>query len=135
MSAEVTDHDQAQKQAKEQPSEVATEKEDSSSKVAENGEEVKSKSSEKEEEAVTSSTSADQDASESTTCSPLEEKIIRQVEVGCYTKFRSEMEQNVGYAILLQFYFGDRNLPKDKFLQQAVASDDDGCVLEFLLLY
>ena len=30
----------------------------------------------------------------------------------------------------LQFYFGDRNLPKDKFLQQAVADDEDGCMLQ-----
>ena len=130
MSTEVADLDQPQEQAKEQPSDVATEEENSTSKVAENGEEIKSKVSEKEEEAVSSSTLADQDANESTTCSPLEEKIIRQVEVGCRMKPHFERKHiNVGYAILLQFYFGDRNLPKDKFLQQAVASDDDGCVL------
>lgn len=38
--------------------------------------------------------------------SPLEEKIIRQIE----------------------FYFGDRNFPKDKFLQQAVHNSDGGWV-------
>ncbi|CAI8047983.1 La protein homolog [Geodia barretti] len=38
--------------------------------------------------------------------SPLQEKIIRQVE----------------------FYFGDRNFPKDKFLQQTVESSTDGWV-------
>lgn len=90
MSTQVADHDQPQEQAKEQSSDVATEEENSNSKVAENGEDIKSKVTEKEEEAVTSSTSADQDANESTTCSPLEEKIIRQVEVGCRMKPHSE---------------------------------------------
>ena len=28
----------------------------------------------------------------------------------------------------LQFYFGDRNFPKDKFLQQTVESSTDGCI-------
>ena len=30
--------------------------------------------------------------------------------------------------LLLQFYFGDKNLPRDKFLRQKV-DEDEGCIL------
>ena len=129
MSAEVADQGQPQDQAKEKPSEAAPENGEPSSTAPENGEEVKSKVSEKEEQATPDSTSEVHDVSKPTTCSPLEEKIIRQVEVGrrFVVPFGGMTVAMLNYTHFLQFYFGDRNLPKDKFLQQAVASDDDGC--------
>lgn len=83
MSAEVAEQEQQpQEQPEEKPSEAATENGDSSSKPQEDGEEVKSKPCEKEEQAVETSGAGEQGGAEPTTCSPLEEKIIRQVEVG-----------------------------------------------------
>ena len=32
-------------------------------------------------------------------------------------------------CLFLQFYFGDRNLPRDKFMQQTIASNEGGCIL------
>ena len=79
MSTEVAEQVQPEEQAPKQPEEATAENGDSSSKVEEVNEEVKSKLSEKEEQsAPPSSTDA---AADSTTCSPLEEKIIRQIEV------------------------------------------------------
>lgn len=49
---------------------------------------------------------SDQNGASNTSFSPLEEKIIRQIE----------------------YYFGDRNMPRDKFLQQAANSGQDGYV-------
>ena len=83
MSAEVAEQEQhPQEQPEEKPDEAATENGDSSSKSQEDGEEVKSKPSEKEEPAVETSDTGEQRGAEPTTCSPLEEKIIRQIEVG-----------------------------------------------------
>ena len=56
--------------------------------------------------------------------SPLEEKIIRQIEV-VPPLHCSELLLTVSSQ---QFYFGDRNFPKDKFLQQAVHNSDGGCI-------
>ena len=38
---------------------------------------------------------------------------------------------NIFVLISLQFYFGDKNLPKDKFLRQK-ADEDEGCILNCL---
>lgn len=57
----------------------------------------------------------------------LEEKIIRQVEVGSRVTTWS-----VSSSILfvhIQYYFGDRNLPRDKFLQSAISESEGGCIL------
>ena len=32
--------------------------------------------------------------------------------------------------LLLQFYFGEKNLPRDKFLRQKV-DEDEGCILSY----
>ena len=53
----------------------------------------------------------------------LEEKIIRQVEVTLVPATRPRGE------CILQFYFGDRNLPRDKFLQSACSENEGGCIL------
>lgn len=53
---------------------------------------------------------------------PLERKIIRQIEV-CVQHPRCFL---TGYFAHVQFYFGDRNLPKDKFLQEKI-KEDEGC--------
>ena len=81
MSTEVTDQDQPQEQAEKQPTEAATENGDSSSKPKVDGEEVKSKPDAKEEQTVAASEASEQVGTDPTTCSPLEEKIIRQIEV------------------------------------------------------
>ena len=31
------------------------------------------------------------------------------------------------FLVQIEFYFGDANLPKDKFLQQKISEHSDGC--------
>ena len=33
------------------------------------------------------------------------------------------------YYLFLQFYFGDQNLPRDKFMQQTIAANEGVCIL------
>lgn len=33
-----------------------------------------------------------------------------------------------------QFYFGDKNLPRDKFLQEQIKKDDKGCILALCIV-
>lgn len=83
MSTEVAEQakdQQPEEQPQQKPSETAKENGDSSSKPQDDGDEVKSKSGEK--EAQSASDVGEPGGTEPTTCSPLEEKIIRQVEVG-----------------------------------------------------
>ncbi len=56
----------------------------------------------------------------------LEEKIIRQVEVNQLNRPRGG--SNLVFYFF-QFYFGDRNFPRDKFLQKTAAENEGGCIL------
>ena len=60
----------------------------------------------------------------------LEEKIIRQVEVSWTTWLLLTHTLYSGFftCTCVQFYFGDRNLPRDKFLQGAAAESEGGCI-------
>ena len=92
MSAEVAEQakdQQPEEQPQQKPSEAATENGDSSSKPQDGGEEGKPKPSEKEEQSV--SEVGEPGGTEPTTCSPLEEKIIRQVEVSTPTNFSCDL--------------------------------------------
>ena len=99
MSAEVSAQEQPVEQAQKAPAETAAENGDPSPKVPENGEEVKSKKTEKEEQGASSSSAGEQEVSDASTCSPLEEKIIRQIEV------RLPSETRFQNMILPVFYY------------------------------
>lgn len=103
MSTEVANQDQPQEQAQKEPVEAPAENGDSNSKVQEGSEEVKSKLAEKEDQTASEPSTEPQSAAEETTCSPLEEKIIRQVEV------RLPIETLFRNLILPHFYYNYKN--------------------------
>ena len=55
----------------------------------------------------------------------LERKIIRQIEVSGRIQ-RADFHATVTCVDRIQFYFGDRNLPRDNFLQEKI-KEDEGC--------
>ena len=79
MSTEVAEQAQPDEQAPKQSEEATAENGDSSSKAPDVSEEVKSKEGATEEQSEPPPST--ESAADSTTCSPLEEKIIRQIEV------------------------------------------------------
>lgn len=41
------------------------------------------------------------------------------------------LAQCFSLCLQIEFYFGDANLPKDKFLQQKMSEDPNGCMYTF----
>ena len=62
----------------------------------------------------------------------LERKIIRQIEVSrpaqSVCQLSCTLDADFALFGCVQFYFGDRNLPRDKFLQEKI-KEDEGCEL------
>ena len=51
--------------------------------------------------------------------------ILHKHAVGGYVHFTVAIFSS--YSSQIEFYFGDANLPKDKFLQQKISENPDGC--------
>ncbi len=81
----------------------------------------------KKEESVGAPSSKVEEKSNGGLTAQLDEKIIRQVEV--YRLSRGHVVFKNWYSFFSpKYYFGDRNLPRDKFLQAAIAENDGGCI-------
>lgn len=72
--------------------------------------------------------------------SPIEVKVARQIEVmaiSCRITMylvNLDLAQKV-FASLLQYYFGDHNLPRDKFLKEQLQLDDGWVPFETMLKF
>lgn len=75
--------------------------------------------------------------------SPVERKVAQQVEVILMLNFSLHLKKkkndvqllkNESYCYL-QYYFGDHNLPRDKFLKEQLQQDDGWVPLETMLKF
>lgn len=73
--------------------------------------------------------------------SPIEMKVARQIEVILIRKLRFAFGKTHFSPALqifsshLQYYFGDHNLPRDKFLKEQLQLDDGWVTLETMLKF
>lgn len=74
--------------------------------------------------------------------SPVEMKVAQQVEVILMLNFSLHFQKKGDFQLLknksycyLQYYFGDHNLPRDKFLKEQMQQDDGWVTLETMLKF
>ena len=55
------------------------------------------------------------------------------VEMFLPLRLMDNLKKNVYEPFAFQYYFGDNNMPRDKFLQEKI-KEDDGCILLCLFM-